>query len=572
MHWNPLICLLALGPLAAPWLAPHLQEDEEPAALELLDHKGLQVAVQRLANQYPGLVTVLPVGNSRGGRKIDAIRVAAGSGNPSILVVANLDGPRAYTSSIVLEEARALAAAYEEDEGIKKLLDSTTFYFVPRANPDAAEARFQRPLMEVQASGHDIDNDRDGRTGEDAPGDVNGDGLVTWMRVPDPDGEWVEDPTDPRVLIKASAEHGERGQWKLHREAGDPDGDELSGEDPGADAVVNRNFPARWEDHTARAGLYATDEPESRALIEFVLAHKDIALVVTYGEQDNLVEAPKGIPDDAPASRRIPKKGVYESDAALLKHLGKAHGKLTSSKARGSKDDAGSFELWCYEHRGILTLSSAVWSPSLEEKKAEDSEEETDEAPEEEAPKSDRKPSDDAKLLANLDDMESDLRRFVDWTPFEHPTLGTVEIGGFAPFARVEPPVAELAMLASKEGEFLRTLGDWLPRLEIAECTTENLGGGLIKITAAIENNSRLPLYTRSAERNRAFDSAEVSITAPRGAKFLAGERRQFLRELDALGGRAEYTWLISGANGPIQVNVRSAHAGGDTQVPQEAK
>ena len=44
------------------------------------------------------------------------------------------------------------------------------------------------------------------------------------------------------------------------------------------------------------------------------------------------------------------------------------------------------------------------------------------------------------------------------------------------------------------------------------------------------------------------------------------------MRELDELGGRAEFSWLLSGVNGPIQVNVRSAHAGGDTKVPQEAK
>lgn len=566
--------LLFLGALSSPELsstppAITVQTDEARPreALELHDHKDLQVAVQRLANEFPELITVLPIGNSRGGRKIDAVRVAAGMGNPSILVVANLDGPLAYTSSIVLEEARALSAAYGTDERVTQLLDSTTFYFVPRANPDAAEARFKNPLMEVEASGHAIDNDRDGRMGEDSPSDVNGDGFVSWMRVPAPEGEWVSDTTDARILVKADAAFGEQGKWKLMREAGDPDGDEQAGEDPEFDAIVNRNFPARWKEHTAEGGLYATDEPESRALIEFVMAHKDISLVVTYGEQDNLVEAPKGIDDDAKATLRVPKKGVYESDAKLLSQLSKEHARITESKARGNSEDHGSFQLWCYEHRGLLTLNSSIWSPSLDSPKEEEKEEGDEEESDEQ-----RKPSDNAKLLASLEALEEDFQRFIEWKSFEHPTLGTVEIGGFAPYARIEPPTEMLAELAAKEGEFLVELGDWLPRLEIAECTFEDLGGGLLRVDATVVNNSRLPLVSRSAERNRAFTSVEVTLSTPRGAQFLGGKQREFLRELAPLGGRAEYSWLVTNVNGPIQLSVRSTHAGNATATPTEVK
>ncbi len=582
MHLTLLLVLGAFGsPAATLTPDPIPTSKNQESSLELLDNKALQVAVQRLANEFPELVTVLPVGNSRTGRKIDALRVAAGSDNPSILVVANLDGPLAYTSSIALEEARNLASAYGDDERITRLLETTTFYFIPRANPDAAAARFAKPLMEVEATGHGIDNDRDGRNGEDSPSDVNGDGFLTWMRVPDPTGEWTLDPSDPRVLIKADPEYGDQGQWKLMREAGDPDGDEAAGEDPKFDAIVNRNFPARWEEHTARAGLYSTDEPESRSLIEFVLAHKDIALVVVYGKQDNLVKAPKGIADDAKAKQNIPAKGIYKSDAALLARLAKKHKELTKSKARGSNEDEGSFQLWCYEHRGLLTLNSAVWSPPLEvddKSKEEDAEEEADDKDEDEdkeaddKSKSKRKPSDDAKMLAAFDQIEDSRVRFMEWKTFEHPTLGTVDIGGFAPYARVEPPVKLLAELARKEGEFLIELGDWLPRVTISKCTVKSLGAGLLRVEATIQNSSRLPLATRAAERNRALESVEISILASRGAQFLAGKQREFIRELPALGGQAEFTWLIANAAGPIQVNVRSPHAGEISAVPTEDK
>lgn len=554
-----LLCLtLALAPAA-------LAQTEEP--LELLSHKDLQVAIQRLANRHSEHVTVLPVGSSREGRKIDALRLAAGertAGRPAILVVANLEGPRAYTSAIALEQARELAEGYGEDEAITRLLDSTTVYFVPRANPDATEARFARPLAETEASGHGIDNDRDGRSGEDGPSDVNGDGLITWMRVPDPAGTWIEDPNDPRALVEADAALGERGRWKLVREGLDSDRDESVCEDPEHDAIVNRNFPADWEEHVARAGLYSTDEPEARALIEFVLTHQDIAAVVVYGAQDNLVEVPKGIPDDAPASKRVPKKGVYESDVATLKKLSESYARITESKAKGSNDDAGSFQLWCYAHRGLVTLNAVLWEVPL------------DELPEEEegeGEKPARKPSDDAKRLAWIDLQEDDVPRFVDWQPFEHESLGPVEIGGFAPYARIEPPAAELRGLADRTGEFLIELGASLPRVAIASCTATDLGGGLLRIEAAVVNDSILPFRTRSAERNRRVRPARVSLTLPTSATLLSGSRRDLLGELDGLGGRAEYTWLVSGVRvNSITVTVDTDHASSATANPELAR
>ena len=538
--------------------------------LELLNHKDLQVAIQRLANKHSEHVTVLPVGSSRAGRKIDALRVAAGErtpGRPAILVVANLDGPRVYTSAIALRQAASLAEAYGTDERVTKLLDTTTLYFVPRANPDAAEARFGNPLSAIEATGHGVDNDRDGELAEDSPTDVNGDGLISWMRVPDPDGEWIPDPNDPRALVKADAARGERGQWKLMREGLDSDGDEAIGEDPEHDAIVNRNFPASWEEHVPRAGLYSTDEPEARALIEFVLSHREIAAVVVYGDQDNLVEPPKGISDSAPASKRVPKKGVYESDVALLKKLSEEYVRITESKTKGSSDDAGSFQLWCYAHRGLLTLNSCVWSIPLDSKKESEEEEEGEEG---EGEKPDRKPSDDAKRLAWIDAQLDGIERFSAWQPFEHPTLGPVEIGGFAPYSMVEPPALELAELAEREQEFLVELGDWLPRVTIRSCEAEDLGGGLLRVTAKIENNSALPYMTRSAERNRRVRPARVKLSMPTSATLLAGRPNILLSDLDGLGGMSEHTWLVSGVRASsITVTVDTDHAGQAAQSPE---
>ncbi len=560
-------------------------QDPSASGVPLTDHRQLQIAMARLATEHPDLVSILPIGTSRGGRKIDALRLSAGErtpGKPAILLVASIDGPCAWTSSIALSHAQRLASGYASDAKTKALLDSTTLYIVPRANPDAAEARFAKPLHEASASGRGVDNDRDGRFGEDGPSDVDDDGLVLVMRVPDPEGEWIEDPADPRALIQADRAKGQRGRFQRYVEGRDSDKDEEVGEDPELDAVVNRNFPARWIEHEPASGLFATDEPEVRALCEFVLTHKDIALVVTYGLQDNLVEKPKSIADDAPNVKRIPPVGVQQSDADLYAEIGQRYKRITKSQAKGHGAEEGSFQAWIQSHRGLWTLNLVLWSIPLDEKpgeKAGDKPGEKSEKPADDAKKDDGKkdeekpkPSDDAKRLKWIDQTPGESARFVPWKPFDHPELGNVEIGGFAPFATVEPPESERARIAGVELEFLVSLGELLPRVRVAQCTAKELSAGLWKIEATITNDSFFPYAGAAARRAETVRPVRVTLRAPNSAKVLAGNRQELVTHLDGSGGRKELSWLVLGgppSNLAIQVDTDSA---GTIEVSPEVK
>jgi len=90
---------------------------QEPSRAPLLDHRQVQVAMLRIATEHQDLAQVIPVGSapSRGGRKIEALRIASGprsAGRPAILLVAGLDGSRAWTSGLALDHASRLAAGY----------------------------------------------------------------------------------------------------------------------------------------------------------------------------------------------------------------------------------------------------------------------------------------------------------------------------------------------------------------------------------------------------------------------------------------------------------------------------
>ncbi len=560
------------GPAPSP--AAEAPQATEAAASPLVDHKRLALAMQRLASEHTDLVSVLNVGHSRDGRMFEAVRIAKGeigAGRPAILVVANLDGPLVYTSAIALDLARSLAESAATHASVARMLERTTVYVIPRANPDGAEARFLAPLQELRATGHDADDDRDGRLGEDPPSDVNGDGMVAWMKVPHSEGTWLDDPTDPRVPIAADRAKGQRGVYKYIREGRDSDHDEEASEDAAANAVVNRNFPQDWREHDLEAGVFATDEPEARALCEFVLSKKDIQLVVVLGETDTLVEKPKSAPDkDGGGRGELSSAAVLESDAKLLEKIAERWKEITDTPAKGGTDLAGSFQAWCYAQSGLLTVSLNPWTIPLDGEKGGKDEKDGEKKEEAQTPEDDEKkpkepePSDDAKRLAWIDaHPEIGVARFLPWTPYQHPELGAVEVGGFAPYGTIEPPAARRAELVGETRELVLALDEMLARVTIADAKIQELTPGIIEVKATVVNESYLPLLTAAARRARAMRGARVEIFLPKEATLLAGKRQELLFDVDGAGGRHEMRWLVQGGSPlAIGVSVSTDHAG----------
>lgn len=563
--------LLTLA-LAAATVAAQSETTPSPAAPlpELLDHAALEARLAQLAAEHPEHVTALRLGRSRGDRAITALRVAAGEvrdGRPALLVVANVDGDHVWTSGLALWQVERLLER-ADDPRVAELLATTTLYVVPRVAPDAAEARFAAPLADGLATGAAADLDRDGRVGEDGPSDVDGDGYVTWMRVPDPEGGWRADPTDARGSVRADAARGEASEFALVREGRDTDGDELASEDPPHDARVDENFAALWREHTPSAGRFPMDEPEARALADFVIAREDVAAVLTYGRLDNLVQSPDSVDVDAPPVKRVPRPGWLKPDAERLAELARRRKQAGPAASAGEGGFEGSFPLWAYDHRGLWSVAIRPWDIPLDAKKAEPEPAEGEEtaAEAEAAPKTkskaeEAKPGDDAKRLVWCEN-EGELARFVPWTAFEHPELGPVEVGGWRPYARVEPPDALAGELAEAELAFLLELAEALPRVRVAEASARALGAGLVEVRCALSNDALLPLTSASAERTETQRGVRVRLALPEGAELVAGRAEERVEALAGAGGRAELRWLVRGPVDGGSLEVVSDHAG----------
>ena len=81
-----------------------MQGAAQTPSMPLLDQHDLGLAMARIASEHPKLVAVTAVGESRAKRRIEALRFPADTpdpGRPAVLIVANIDGPLAWTSSLV---------------------------------------------------------------------------------------------------------------------------------------------------------------------------------------------------------------------------------------------------------------------------------------------------------------------------------------------------------------------------------------------------------------------------------------------------------------------------------------
>ena len=248
---------------------------------------------------HPDTVKLIAIGQSAGGRSLWVARVAGPGGadpdlRPAVFVGGNIAGFHNAGTEAALDLLRGLVEA-PAGSPTAKLLATTTFYVAPALNPDAHDAIFAK--VRVRRGGNDmkVDHDIDGLTAEDPPDDLNGDGMITRMRIPDPAGGWLADPADPRVLVKADAMEQRPGAFRVEIEGKDDDGDGDFNEDAADGVWPDKNFPHAFPYSTPEAGPWSSYAPETRALMDFLLGRRNVALAVVYGPANNLLAAPQSL-------------------------------------------------------------------------------------------------------------------------------------------------------------------------------------------------------------------------------------------------------------------------------------
>ena len=542
-----------------------------------------------------------------------------------LALVAGIDGDFPVGSAVAMRVAEGLLSAAPNEPG-HKLLSEHTVYILPRANPDAIETYFTTPRREQRFSLRPTDDDRDGAVDEDGPEDLNGDGVITMMRVKvegrgigDLKATHLPDPDDARLLKKANRAKGEVPIYAVLSEGIDNDGDEVWNEDAPGGVDLNSNFAHGYKEHAPGTGPYPVSEPESRALIDFFLNHSQIALAVFYGRHDNVAKAPKAgkkgdakKPSAPPSGRRFsrPKllKGLHGDDIDLFKQVSKDYAEITSIKKTPAESPDGAAFAWAYAEYGIPAFACRVWTrpepekPKDEEKGSKDEEAtakkddtatgaENKEAPDAVGESSPSEPpsnrgergmkggkkngkgkgkeeSPNAEDIAWLkySDKTCDGAGFIEWSAFDHPQLGAVEIGGFVPFFRTTPKAKELDGLAEKQLEFIEYLGDRFPNPSVAPVEVTRLSETVYEIRTALLNDGYFPTGLGVSTLNRRVRPIVITLDLPL-ARIVGGDRITKIWSVPGSRGRHELRWVVQGEAGTVVTVKMTSEKYGDQSI-----
>jgi murein tripeptide amidase MpaA len=522
------------------------------------------------AAEYPHLVQIESIGQSYEGRDIWLATVtAAATGpagdKPALWIDGNIHASEVSPSSACLYFIDWLARGYGEDPAVTQVLDSRAFYICPRINPDGAEwALADRPKI-IRSSTRPYPYDEEPIDGL-AQEDVDGDGRMLTMRVPDPNGGWKVSPDEPRLLVRRGPDET-GGQYYRILPEGRIDGYDgvtiqMQRRKEGLD--LNRNFPMEWrtEGEQAGAGPFPTSEPEVRAVVHFIASHPNITGGIAFHTYSGVLLRPFSThpDDDMPAEdlwtfQKIGQQGkeITGYPAVSVYHDFRYHPKEVIT---GALDD------WLYDHVGVYSWTVEIWSPQrqagIAEYKFIDWYREHPFA-------------DDLQMLAWSDDKLGG-QGYVDWYPFEHPQLGLVELGGWnSLLAYRNPPPQYLEQELALFPRWLLWHLAISPRLDLLDASATPLGDGAYKVRLVVQNSGWLPTYvTKKAMQRKAVRGVVAEIELPDGATLATGKVRE---ELGQLEGRAYLTaaplgWTANTTDDRLKVEwVVLAPQGGEVRL-----
>ena len=521
----------------------------------------LTTYLQTLAADHPNLVSLSSMGKSYEGRDIWMITITdAATGpaadKPAMYVDGNIHAGEVTASMTCLYAIDYLVRNHGSDARVTDLLRRRAFYIAPRVNPDGAELYLTTPAM-LRSSVRVWPDERLSELPGLHPADVDGDGFILEMRVRDDElGEWRVSDRDPRLMVpRGPDEHGGE-YYRVYPEGlvkeyvGQPF--EVRPVPWGLD--MNRNFPSNWHPKLRGGGEYGAQEPEVKAIVDFVLAHPNIGGLLAFHTSGGILfRAPYGYTD----AQMDPEDLRLMLEVAALGTEDSGYPEVASGGEYGA-----TIVEWAYEHRGMIAFTPELWDMhgragvSREEVRKAKTRQEREAI--------------DLRLL-QWNDRELAGKGFFGWKPFEHPQLGRVEIGGWNPkFVRQNPPPNLLEQECHKNALFVLRHAGALPEVAVAEAVAEPVGEGAdaYRISALVVNRGFLATcITNKGRQPGVVKPDRVILELGEGWRLVSGQREQEIGYLDGYSAGQRPGWgraLPAKSSVRLEWVVARETAGGD--------
>lgn len=528
-----------------------------------------------VAREHEGIASLSTYGRSHEGRDLFVMTVtdpATGTHDtkPAMWVDANIHSIEVTGGVAALHLIHRLVTGFAAgDARIVEALRTRTFYVAPRVNPDGVEAtladspRYRRSSMRPWPW-----TDRHRWPGLEVH-DIDGNGRILTMRIPDGHGAWVEHPQEPRLMIPVDHELAPAGaqRWRLLSEGtlSEYDGFTVPMPRPVEGLDMNRNFPSGWGTAVTGSGDHPMSEPEIDALVRAVSARPNICGYNAYHTSGGFLLRPSSTKPDS----SLPPEDVW-----AFNEIGRKCTALSTYPVHSVYEDftwdksdtmSGAADDWAYDHLGLFSWTTEFWDAI--------------------AAATDHRSSTHIWYVGPTVEDELAVIRWADthapgdvlpWTPFDHPQLGQVEIGGMDDF-RVwsNAPSSVLRAEVAPHAEFAVHQAMLSPRLEILRTSAERLGDGMWRVEVGIANTGWLPTHvTELARKNNLCLPGWVQIQgaepvgSPARATFgnLSGRSAQRLTggmRNDGTPDRHLHSWVVrAGAGTTVTVTASHERAG----------
>jgi hypothetical protein len=449
--------------------------------------------------EYPGLVELYEVDRSFEGRPIMQMTITnKEKGKDTDKPAAFFEGGRhsgeVTSSECVMWMAQYLLENYGKDPEVTHLLDTRTIYLRPVNNPDGHNL-YMNTAQSNRSTVRPVDNDNDGLLDEDAPEDIDNDGMILTMRWKDEKkGNLIPDPKDSTGRIMKRVPAGE-GVYLSSSEGIDNDGDGRINEDGIGGLDLHRNYPENWRpmsEATGRgftqggAGEFPLSESETRAVVSFLLTHPNIYVV---NSMDTSVPMHLRPPSTSASTDRM-----YPEDLEWYKIFDEIGRKLTGyEKAGDVYNDYGEgsplfghgpdFGYWYF---GAIWYGDEIWNGARYKDYDNDG-------------------TKDQTDILRWDEEENGGEGFIEWKPAKHPVYGDIEIGGFNPkFFSQNPPARHLETWIRNEGLFNIEMANHLPELdwgkiEVKRTKAYKADSADYQLRIGVINRGKLPTALKQA-------------------------------------------------------------------------
>jgi hypothetical protein len=495
--------------------------------------------MRKWAYEHPDFVELDQMGTSFGGKPIYQLTITNKAfGDATDKPAAYFDGGR-HSGEITASEgslylAWKLIEGYGRDPQVTRIVNDKAIYIRPNANPDGGDM-YRLTAQTNRSSIRPTDNNGNGLLDDASPTDLNGDGYVTQIRrnVGPGNGTHVVDGRDPTGRTMRRVGEGE-GNYVLQSES------------PGADGIggldLHRNYPYNWrpmpgQDQTGRgwtqtgAGEYPLSEPEIRSTHAFLIRNPNVGVVNSMDTPADMVLRGPSTCDD--------EECVKPPDIKLLEGLDKVGQELTGytragnvymdyavqppRQAEGSTPDQdepnplfGHGPDFGYFQFGAVWYGDEYWISGGRVKDYNGDGQYGD--------------WEGQRWCAERDIPDC----FLPWEEFDHPELGTVEIGGMNPkFFSQNPPAEALEEYIAPAHEWLLYLIDSLPDVDVVRTKLNGLpagqdDGATHELRVTVENQGRIPTALEQAKEVKIVRPDTVEIELPDGAGEVVGDDPEF--------------------------------------------